>query len=76
MLEPFDAVMRAGGELGAMQTARDGFVKRLNHERRFAAARYAGHAGEQPQWNIHGDVAQVVGACPANGNFFMANRVL
>jgi hypothetical protein len=60
-LEPLDRVMLAGQLARAVQLAGDRAVERLDQERALAAARDAGHRGEQPERNVDGDVLEIVG---------------
>src|SRR6185312_1128916 len=62
VLQPLDAVVRGGGERGAVELARDGVVQRVDQQRRLAAAGNAGDAGEQAERDLGGDVLQVVAA--------------
>ena len=45
-----------------VELARDRAIERLDQEGDLAAARDSGHAGEQAERNIDGDVFQIVGA--------------
>ena len=47
---------------GVGELAGDGAIERLDEEGRLAAARDAGHRGEQAKRNVDGDVLEVVGA--------------
>ena len=62
LLEPLDGVVLAGHLARAVQLAGDGAVERLDEEGRLAAARDAGHRGEQAERDVDGDVLEVVGA--------------
>ena len=62
MLEALDAVVRGGGERGAVELARHRVVERVDQQRRLAAAGDAGDAGEQAERDFGGDVLQVVAA--------------
>jgi hypothetical protein len=62
MLEPLDAVMRGRVLARAVELARDRLVERVDDERRLAAARDAGDAGEGAERDLGGDVLQIVAA--------------
>ncbi len=62
-LQSFDRVVRRRLGAAAVKVARGGGVERVVDERRLAGAGYAGDAGEQPHWQVDGDLLQVVAAC-------------
>ena len=57
----------AGGSLAPLRRARGGLVERVDDQRRFAAARDAGDAGEEPERDRRRHVFQVVAAGADDG---------
>ena len=62
MLQPLDRVVLAGQFARAVQLAGDRAIERLDQKGGLAAARDAGHRGEQAERNVDGDVLEIVGA--------------
>ncbi len=62
MLQALDAVVRRRAFAGVVEFTRDRLVQRVDQQRRLAATRNAGDAGEQPQRNFRRDVFQIVAA--------------
>src|SRR5579875_296729 len=67
VLDALDAVVRARLLARAHQPARQRLVERVDHQRRFAAARDAGDAGEGAERERNLDALQVVGARADHG---------
>ena len=62
VLQALDGVVRGRGLRRAVELARHRLVERVDQQRRLAAARHAGDAGEQAERDLGGDVLQVVAA--------------
>ncbi len=60
LLQPFDGVVLAGQLAGVVELAGHRAVQRLDQEGGLAAARHAGHRGEQAERDIDGDVLEIV----------------
>src|SRR3954468_1610976 len=60
VLEAGDARVRARNHSGAIEMTRHRAMENVFDERRFPAARHAGHRHEQPERNLDVEVAQVV----------------
>ena len=67
LVEAVDAVVRRRRVARAVQAARGGLVERVDNQRRFAAARDAGDAGEEPKRNRRRHIFQVVAARADDG---------
>ena len=63
LVQPGNAIVVAGLPGCVVQCLGERRVKGLGHERRFPAARNAGHAGEQPQRESHFKVLEIVLPC-------------
>ena len=48
----------------------DRLVKYVINQTRLAGTGNAGNAAENTQWNISGDVLQIICACAGDSNFF------
>ena len=60
MFEPVDALMWRRMFERAIEPSRDVFIKRVDDERRFAAARNAGDAGEKSERDLGRDILQII----------------
>ena len=91
VFDAFDLLVRRGAIAGAVETAGEGLVERLDDERGLAAAGDAGNAGEDAERDFGGNVLQVVAgraddadhlllvgpaAFCGDGDFFLAGEIL
>src|SRR5690606_9450721 len=60
LFQSLDALTRCGIEGGAVDARCRMLEQRVHYERRFARARYAGHAGEETERNLDRKIAQIV----------------